>query len=64
MFFSWFFSSGGIRPGDVITKINGKIVMSASDFYTAVENNDMVHLHIMRGQKKIELSIHPEELDS
>ncbi|KAG6464825.1 hypothetical protein O3G_MSEX014753 [Manduca sexta] len=53
--------NGGLQPGDIVTKINGKSVYSATDIYTSLENTTgTLRIDIVRGRQKLTLSITPE----
>ncbi|XP_041370606.1 serine protease HTRA2, mitochondrial-like [Gigantopelta aegis] len=55
--------NGGLKPGDIITHINDKEVNASSDFFGAVSTNDILKLAVMRKQKRILLTIKPEEIE-
>ncbi|XP_054708172.1 serine protease HTRA2, mitochondrial-like [Uloborus diversus] len=47
----------GIQPGDVITKINGKDVFSASDVYSFLNSEDVLNLHVKRKTKELDITV-------
>ena len=55
--------SGGLRPMDIITKINGKEVTSSSDVYSAVETGQDLKVTIHRGHQIFTLTVNPEYVD-
>ncbi|CAH1778130.1 unnamed protein product [Owenia fusiformis] len=55
--------NGGIRPGDVITKINGEDVKSAKDVYDAVKGTDQkLHITIIRNSRSSTVTVVPEDV--
>jgi HtrA serine peptidase 2 len=53
--------NGGLRPGDIITKINDEEVKSASDVYAAVEKSKTLKLSVQRGtEATITFTVTPE----
>ena len=54
--------SGGVRPGDVITEINGTAVTSSADVYKAVNTGKSLQLTILRTDSPaaVSLSVSPE----
>ncbi|XP_035672646.1 serine protease HTRA2, mitochondrial-like [Branchiostoma floridae] len=55
--------SAGIRPGDVITSINGRQVTSARDIYDAVNSGQQLNITCHRGRTVHHLQVTPEEAD-
>lgn len=53
--------NGGLQPGDVVTAINGQDVKSANDLYRAVENSTELRLVVMRRNKKLALTVVPQD---
>lgn len=53
--------SGGLSPGDIITRINGKDVHNTSDIYSILsEKGKALNMTVFRGTQKLgKLSIHP-----
>lgn len=55
---------GGLRPGDIITHINGKSVLSSGNIYEALgEKGTVLTMTVVRGKNIIQLSITPEDYD-
>lgn len=56
--------SGGLEPGDIVTRINGMEVVSTSDVYAALsEPKKPLKIDLYRGLKKITVTIEPEEVE-
>lgn len=56
--------SGGLDPGDILTHINGREVLSTSDVYKALsETGTALEMHIYRGLKRMTVTIIPEEVE-
>lgn len=55
--------SGGLRPGDIVTVINNKLVHSAQDVYKALEGKGSLKLKVFRpgASKEIEITVTPED---
>lgn len=49
-----------MRPGDIVTGINGTVVTSASDVYKAVEGTGSLQLVIRRGRDTVKITVVPE----
>ncbi|GFR05905.1 serine protease HTRA2, mitochondrial [Trichonephila clavata] len=47
----------GIRHGDVITAINGKDIHSASDIYSLLKTEDVLHIHIIRKNREFDITV-------
>jgi len=58
----WLIDSGGVRPGDVITAINGVAVTSSADVYKAVNTGKSLQLTILRTDSPapVTLNVTPE----
>jgi len=58
----WCECSGGVRPGDVITAINGNAVTSSADVYKAVNSGNSLQLTVLRTDSPaaISLTVSPE----
>ncbi|XP_064630905.1 serine protease HTRA2, mitochondrial-like [Lineus longissimus] len=54
---------GGVRPGDVIVKVNGNPVKSATDIYKAVESSQDLDLTVHRGDATVNLTVEPEDVE-
>lgn len=62
--FSLLSRSGGLSPGDIVTKINGKEVHTTSDIYSILsEKGKALTMTIYRGTQKLEITIVPEEIE-
>ncbi|XP_055316988.1 serine protease HTRA2, mitochondrial [Sitodiplosis mosellana] len=56
--------NGGLSPGDIVTKINGKEVHNTSDIYSFLsEKGKALNMTVYRGTQKLEIMIVPEEMD-
>lgn len=56
--------SGGLNPGDIVTKINGKDVHTTADIYSFLsEKEKSLKMTVYRGTQKLEIMIVPEEMD-
>ncbi|XP_031632717.1 serine protease HTRA2, mitochondrial [Contarinia nasturtii] len=56
--------NGGLHPGDIVTKINGKDVRTTSEIYSVLsEKGKALNMTIYRGTQKLEVMIIPEEMD-
>lgn len=56
--------SGGLSPGDIVTKINGKEIHTTSDIYSFLsEKGKALNMTVYRGTQKLEIMIVPEEMD-
>lgn len=56
--------SGGLNPGDIVTHINGKEVLSTVDVYAALsEKGTLLEIDVYRGLKKISVTVVPEEVE-
>lgn len=63
-FLKLFFFSGGLSPGDIITKINGKDIHNTSDIYSILtEKGKALNMIVYRGTQKLEIIIAPEEIE-
>lgn len=65
-FFFWFsfYRRGGLNPGDIVTKINGKEVHTTADIYSFLsEKGKALNMTVYRGTQKLEIVIVPEEMD-
>lgn len=58
-----FISSGGLRPGDIITQINSKDVSSATDVYSAVESQKDLRITVKRGHETLSVTVVPENVE-
>lgn len=52
-----FFYRAGIRPGDVITKVNQKEVLSADMIMALMEDGDTFQLTVHRGPKTFKCTV-------
>jgi S1-C subfamily serine protease len=52
---------GGLRPGDVITHINGQSVSSVQDIFRFLEGNQTLKVAVRRGAETFEFMVVPEE---
>lgn len=55
------FSRGGLRPGDVLTHVNGKVVNSVQQIYEALETNEKLIIRAVRSGHPMEVQITPED---
>ena len=54
--------SGGIRPGDVVTQINGKNITNANDVYKIIDESSEMRVVVRRKNDTIHLTVIPEEV--
>ena len=59
----YLFFSGGLRPGDVITQINGNEIASSSDIYRLVEEQSELKVTVKRGSDTVKLTVIAEEVN-
>ncbi|XP_012261262.2 serine protease HTRA2, mitochondrial [Athalia rosae] len=52
---------GGLRPGDIVTHVNGAPVLSAADIYEALEKPGPIKMIIARTGGIVEVTVVPEE---
>ncbi|PSN42747.1 Serine protease HTRA2 [Blattella germanica] len=52
---------GGLKPGDIVTHINGNPVYGASNVYTALESSQYLQMSVVRGNQHLVFKITPEE---
>uniref|UniRef100_T1IQJ2 Serine protease HTRA2, mitochondrial n=1 Tax=Strigamia maritima TaxID=126957 RepID=T1IQJ2_STRMM len=52
---------GGLQPGDVITHINGKAIMSAGDVNNALDSKHDLNMNILRKRNRLTLTVVPEQ---
>ncbi|XP_015116393.1 serine protease HTRA2, mitochondrial [Diachasma alloeum] len=52
---------GGLKAGDIVTHVNGEVVVSASSIYKVLENPGALILRVIRSGEVFELRIEPEE---
>ncbi len=50
-------------PGDIITEINGKPVVSSNAVYEALEHNTILNVRFYRGHTYFEAVVYPEDAD-
>ena len=55
------FHSGGLKPGDIVTYINGKPVHGACNVYTALDTSQYLEMVVFRGNQKFNIKISPED---
>lgn len=53
----------GLQPGDVIVGIDGKGVAKTADLYAALKGSTSVALAVVRGHRRLVLSVTPEAVD-
>lgn len=59
-----FIYSGGLTPGDIVTQINGKDIHNTSQIYEVLsQKGKALNMIIYRGNKRLEVTIVPEEMD-
>lgn len=52
--------NAGLRPGDIVTHINGSIVENASSVYQVLETTSILKMDIVRGLKHMTVTVVPE----
>ncbi|XP_069679381.1 serine protease HTRA2, mitochondrial isoform X2 [Periplaneta americana] len=52
---------GGLKPGDIVTHINGVPVHGAGDIYTALEKGGPLKMIVIRGNVQLEIQVIPED---
>ncbi|XP_072314450.1 serine protease HTRA2, mitochondrial-like [Eucyclogobius newberryi] len=50
----------GMLPGDIVLEVNGTLVKTSEEIYTAIHNSDRITMLVQRGRKQINLQITPE----
>ncbi|GLH03853.1 Serine protease HTRA2, mitochondrial [Gryllus bimaculatus] len=53
---------GGLRPGDIITHINGNLVENAGTIYSSLEGSGTLNVAILRGGHRLTVVVLPEEI--
>lgn len=49
-------------PGDVVTHINGKAILTAKDFYRFMEGDEDLEMIVYRKTKQLKFLVQPEVL--
>lgn len=57
IYLSIFCIRNGIRPGDVVTQVNGQNVYSAIDIQKLLEKEDVLDIIVLRSDKKIKCKV-------
>ncbi|XP_021931088.1 serine protease HTRA2, mitochondrial isoform X3 [Zootermopsis nevadensis] len=52
---------GGLRPGDIVTHVNGSAVHGASNIYQALETGQPLKVIVIRGTEHLHIKIIPED---
>lgn len=52
---------GGLRPGDIITHVNGTIVESAGTIYSFLEKSGKMNVSVIRSGQRFNIVVIPEE---
>lgn len=55
--------SAGLRPGDIITRINDKDIGTAAEVYSAVSSTKELRLTVHRGLDLLYLTVVPERFE-
>lgn len=50
----------GLQPGDIITKMNGKNIVSNKEVYQHVHKGETLNIEVKRGDQYLKLTIQPE----
>ncbi|XP_043540948.1 serine protease HTRA2, mitochondrial-like, partial [Chiloscyllium plagiosum] len=50
----------GVRPGDIVLEINGRVVKTAEDVYRAVHRENSLTVVVRRGSEELMINIVPE----
>ncbi|XP_048454482.1 serine protease HTRA2, mitochondrial-like isoform X4 [Rhincodon typus] len=50
----------GVRPGDIVVEINGRVVKTAEDVYQAVHRENSLTVVVRRGSEELMINIVPE----
>ncbi|XP_061751234.1 serine protease HTRA2, mitochondrial-like isoform X3 [Nerophis ophidion] len=50
----------GLLPGDVVLRINGVMVNTSEEIYTAIRSSDKITMVVQRGQEQLQLQMIPE----
>ncbi|KAJ8335760.1 hypothetical protein SKAU_G00391020 [Synaphobranchus kaupii] len=53
-------SRAGMKPGDIVVKINGTEVKTSEEIYNAVHTNDSINMVVRRGPDVLMLHVNPE----
>ena len=57
----WSFSfRGGLRSGDIITKMNGKTTESSKQVYQHVHKGEILKIEVKRGEQYLNFTVQPE----
>ncbi|XP_011505603.1 PREDICTED: serine protease HTRA2, mitochondrial [Ceratosolen solmsi marchali] len=51
----------GLKPGDIITHLNGQQIKSSTDVYKVLEKGGRIRLSIVRNDTTLQLEVEPEE---
>ena len=54
--------SGGLKPGDIITHVNGEPIKSSTDIYKVLEKVGSIIVTVIRSGIVLQLEIQPEDL--
>jgi HtrA serine peptidase 2 len=52
---------GGLRPGDIVTHVNGSPVHAASNIYQALEFGQPLKMTVVRGTEHLQITVIPED---
>ncbi len=61
-FSSYLFDRSGIQPGDVITKINGRQIISSVQVHEIIKTDDELVVEVERWGRKHTFTIVPENV--
>lgn len=50
----------GLQPGDIITKMNGKNIVSNKEVYQHVHKGETLNIQVKRGDQYLKFTIQPE----
>uniref|UniRef100_A0A672GH82 HtrA serine peptidase 3a n=1 Tax=Salarias fasciatus TaxID=181472 RepID=A0A672GH82_SALFA len=56
--------SGGIKEGDIITKLNGRLVGTTADVHQVLKSDRPLLIQIRRGNEDLLFNIHPQLLQN
>lgn len=54
------FCRAGLQPGDIITKMNGKNIVSNKEVYQHVHKGETLDIEVKRGEQYLKFTIQPE----
>ena len=58
--YAFFSFRGGLRSGDIITKMNGKTTESSKQVYQHVHKGETLKIEVKRGEQYLNFTVQPE----